>query len=306
MNLKGYRQIVRYIRDGFKNIWNHLFMALSSVITLSITLSLCSLFALFAENTNQLTRQIESEVKIFAELFSDVPVDKILELKEDLESLEIVDTVIFRTNDEEYEDLVPLITGGDEELEHFLQSSTDENPLYHTLTVATYSPDDIRELADIIEESEYVNYVDYGEDSTLDTLIEITSTVRTIMIIIVGILMVLAIFLIQNTIRITIHSRQAELKIMQLVGASIPHITIPFIIEGIIIGIVGAALPILITLIGYPLVFESQSGMFIIPMFQLAPPEPLIFRIGLIIGLISIAISIIGSLLAVSRYAFKD
>jgi len=281
-------------------------MALSSVITLSITLSLCSLFALFAENTNQLTRQIESEVKIFAELFSDVPVDKILELKEDLESLEIVDTVIFRTNDEEYEDLVPLITGGDEELEHFLQSSTDENPLYHTLTVATYSPDDIRELADIIEESEYVNYVDYGEDSTLDTLIEITSTVRTIMIIIVGILMVLAIFLIQNTIRITIHSRQAELKIMQLVGASIPHITIPFIIEGIIIGIVGAALPILITLIGYPLVFESQSGMFIIPMFQLAPPEPLIFRIGLIIGLISIAISIIGSLLAVSRYAFKD
>jgi|GEM_PF-228454 len=306
MNLKGYRQIVRYIRDGFKNIWNHLFMSLSSVITLSITLSLCSLFVLFAANTNQLTKQIESEVKIFAELFSDVPVDKIVELKEDLESLEIVDTVIFRTNDEEYKDIVGLITGGDEELENFLQSSTDENPLYHTLTIATYSPDDIRELADIIEDSEFVNYVDYGEDSTLDTLIEITTGVRTIMIIIVGILMVLAIFLIQNTIRITIHSRQDELKIMQLVGASIPHITIPFIIEGIIIGIVGAALPILITLIGYPLIFESQSGMFIIPMFQLAPPEPLIFEIGLLIGLISIAISIIGSLLAVSRYALKD
>ena len=307
MNLKGLRQILRYIRDGFKNIWNHLFMSISSIVTLTITLSLCAVFVLFAENTNQLTRQVESEVKIFAELYSDIPENELRVFMEELESLSIVDTVDFRTNDEEYMDIVEIIAGGDEELGDFLQSSTEENPLYHTLTIATHSPEDIPELVKVLDNrDEYVAFSDFGGDSTLDTLIEMTTSVRTIMLIIVLVLTILAVFLIQNTIRITIHSRQEELKIMQLVGASIPHITIPFIIEGIIIGIIGAAFPILITLVGYPFIFEVQEGMFIIPMFQLASPEPLIFQIGFVIGLISIAVSILGSLLAVTRHVFRS
>ena len=61
------RQLFRYIRDGLKNIWRNLFMSISSIFTLTITLSLCSLFVLFAHNSNEFTEQLENEIKIFVE-----------------------------------------------------------------------------------------------------------------------------------------------------------------------------------------------------------------------------------------------
>jgi len=305
MNLNGQRQLIRCIRDGFKNIWNHLFMSISSILTLTITLSLCALFVLFAENTSSLTRQIENEVQIFAEISEEVTEEEIEATIVQIRSMNIVDDVIFRTNDEEFIDVVERMTGGDPELEQVLRSSTDENPLAHTLTIAAVSAEVIPTLYEELDNMNTIGFVDFGGDSTLESLMDVTSTIRTVMIIIVGILLVLAVFLIQNTIRITIYSRQEELKIMQLVGASIPHVTIPFLIEGIIIGVIGAAIPIVVTLLGYPLIYDGSGGILVLEMFQLTNPEPLIFQIGFVLGLISIAVSIIGSLFAVSRYVFK-
>ena len=75
--MKLIRQFFRYIRDGFKNIWNNLFMSLSSVITLTLTLSLCSLFVLFAHNTSNFTEQVESEIKIFVEFSKEATQEQI-------------------------------------------------------------------------------------------------------------------------------------------------------------------------------------------------------------------------------------
>ena len=306
MNNSKLRQVIRWIRDGFKNIWNHLFMSISSILTLTITLSLCALFVIFAENTNQLTRQIESEVKIFAEFKDDITSEEIESTINEVEAMEYVTDVIFRTSEEEFQETVERMAGGDATLQSFLISSTDENPLPPTLTIEVTTVEEIPELADKLDEMPNIQFVNFGTDSTLESFIEITTTIRTVMIVVVAVLLILAVFLIQNTIRITIHSRQDELKIMQLVGASIPHVTVPFIVEGIIIGVIGAAIPIIITLIGYPILYEASGGVLIIPMLQLAGPEPLVFQIGFVVGIISIFVSILGSLFAVSRYVFKD
>ena len=69
--------IFRYIRDGFKNIWNNLFMSISSIFTLTITLSLCSLFVLFAYNTKNFTEQVENEIKIFIEFSQEATSEQI-------------------------------------------------------------------------------------------------------------------------------------------------------------------------------------------------------------------------------------
>ena len=305
MNLSKQRQAIRCIRDGFKNIWNHLFMSISSVLTLTITLSLCALFVLFAENTNQLTRQIESEVKIFAEFNDDITNEEIETTINEIEDMNLVSDVIFRTSEEEFKDITERMAGGDATIQGFL-TSRDENPLPPTLTIEVDNVDSISELNEQISEMPTIQFTNFGEDSTLESFVEITSTIRTTMIVIVVVLLVLAVFLIQNTIRITIHSRQDELKIMQLVGASIPHVTLPFIVEGIIIGVIGATLPILITLIGYPILYEASGGVLIIPMLQLADPRPLIFQISFVVGIISIIISILGSLFAVGKYVFKN
>ena len=305
MNLSKQRQAIRCIRDGFKNIWNHLFMSISSILTLTITLSLCALFVLFAENTNQLTRQIESEVKIFAEFNDDITNEEIENTINEIEDMNLVSDVIFRTSEEEFKDITERMAGGDATIQGFL-TSRDENPLPPTLTIEVDNVDNISELNEQISEMPTIQFTNFGEDSTLESFVEITSTIRTTMIVIVVVLLVLAVFLIQNTIRITIHSRQDELKIMQLVGASIPHVTLPFIVEGIIIGVIGATLPILITLIGYPFLYEASGGVLIIPMLQLADPRPLIFQISFVVGIISIIISILGSFFAVGKYVFKN
>jgi len=118
--------------------------------------------------------------------------------------------------------------------------------------------------------------------------------------------MLLAIFLIHNTIKITIYSRQEELSIMRLVGASIGHITFPFVIEGLIIGVIGAIIPILFTMFGYNFVYGWSEGIFAINIFQLAPPSPLVYQVGFLMGIVSVAVSLLGSLLAVAKYALKD
>ena len=123
--------------------------------------------------------------------------------------------------------------------------------------------------------------------------------------VIVVVLLVLAVFLIQNTIKLTIYARKNELKIMKLVGASATHVTVPFLVEGLIIGVLGAIGPILFTVFGYQYLYELFGGVLVIPMFQLTAPLPLVYTLSFGIGIISIAISLIGSFFAVIRYSLK-
>ena len=120
-----------------------------------------------------------------------------------------------------------------------------------------------------------------------------------------NILLILAVFLIQNTIKLTIYARKNELKIMKLVGASATHVTVPFLVEGLIIGVLGAIGPILFTVFGYQYLYELFGGVLVIPMFQLTAPLPLVYTLSFGIGIISIAISLIGSFFAVIRYSLK-
>lgn len=150
-----------------------------------------------------------------------------------------------------------------------------------------------------------ISYVDYGEESSLAAFANITKMIRESFSWIVVVLLVLAVFLIQNTIKLTIYARKNELKIMKLVGASATHVTVPFLVEGLIIGVLGAIGPILFTVFGYQYLYELFGGVLVIPMFQLTAPLPLVYTLSFGIGIISIAISLIGSFFAVIRYSLK-
>ena len=300
------RQLVRYIRDGFRNICSNLFMSVSSVLTLTITLSLCALFVLFAENTNQLTRQVESEVKILVGFEMDLPEDVLEDAVETILNKEYVEDGDFRTSEEELEEAAGWMGGGDAVLTAALIATQSENPLPPTLIVEASSIDHLTELSESLEEMDEVNFVTAGDECSINTLINVTTTIRTAMIVIVIVLMIVAVFLIQNTIKLTIFARQEELKIMKLVGASIPHVTVPFVVEGLVIGVLGAVIPILLTMFGYTILFDASGGALGVPFLQMAAPDPLVYQIGFVVGLIAIGVSLLGSLFAVAKYALKD
>ena len=303
--MKIIRQIFRYIRDGFKNIWNNLFMSISSIFTLTITLSLCSLFVLFAYNTKNFTEQVENEIKIFIEFSQEARSEQIEASIEAIKSQEHVVEVDHITKEEEYSNFIERIGENDPELADFFENTSDGNPLPDTGIISVDEVKNVDGVANSLKEVEGVAYVNYGEESELAAFSNITTIVRQTLSVIVLILLVLAIFLIQNTIKLTIYARQNELKIMKLVGASVAHVTVPFLIEGVIIGVLGSVIPILLTMYGYQFLYRIFGGVLVIPMLQLAAPFPTVYELGTIIGFISIVISLLGSFFAVIKYSLK-
>lgn len=300
-----FRQFFRYVRNGFKNIGSNLFMTLSSVFTLTITLSLCSLFVLFAYNTDELTTQVENEIKIFAEFNKDVTPDQIQETIQTIEALPEVALVEHETKEEGYSEFINRIGTDDEELAAFFEETSDENPLPDSLVVSAKTVSQVNRLAHQLKEIPTLNYVDYGEESSLASFVEITKSIRTFFSFIIVILVVLAIFLIQNTIKLTIYSRRNELKIMKLVGASSIYVITPFVVEGLVIGLLGGLVPVLITIHGYQFLYNLMGGNLVIPMFNLVQPLPLVYFLSLGILVISITVSLTGSFLAVIKHALK-
>ena len=299
------RQLFRYIRDGLKNIWRNLFMSISSIFTLTITLSLCSLFVLFAHNSNEFTEQLENEIKIFVEFDKVATPEQIQSTIDTIEQNSYVVDVEYTTKEQNYQDFIDRIGNDDPELAVFFENTSDENPLVGTLVVSADAVNHVDQVAKEIKEMSNISYVDYGEESSLAAFANITKMIRESFSWIVVVLLVLAVFLIQNTIKLTIYARKNELKIMKLVGASATHVTVPFLVEGLIIGVLGAIGPILFTVFGYQYLYELFGGVLVIPMFQLTAPLPLVYTLSFGIGIISIAISLLGSFFAVIRYSLK-
>ena len=302
--MKSRFQFHIYARDGFKNVCNHVFMSFSSVLTLIITLSLCAVVVMFVVNTNSFTRDIESQITLMIEFQYDVTEAEINEVKHMLHGLdELVADFNFTDRHTEREEVISGIVDGNDHLRGLLEGA--ENRLVDIIIIEAVDVYSLDELGPLLSDHPYIQFVHHPEDAR-ELITGTTNAIRSVMIVFAGVLMLLAIFLIHNTIKVTIYSRQEELSIMRLVGASIGHITFPFVIEGLIIGVIGAIFPILFTLIGYNLVYGMAGGIFAIHLFQLAPPTPLVYQVGFTMGLISIAVSLLGSLFAVTKYALKD
>ena len=303
--MKSKFQFHIYARDGFKNVCNHVFMSFSSILTLVITLSLCAVVVMFVVNTNSFTRDIESQIELLVELEYDVTDEQILEVRTMLDNHELVYNHEFIDRVTSFEEEVDaMVSIGDNEQLRELFDRVD-NLLADVIIIEAINIYSLDQLGQDLEVHENIQFVHHPADAA-EMISGTTNAIRTVMIVFAGVLMLLAVFLIHNTIKITIYSRQEELSIMRLVGASITHITFPFLIEGLIIGVIGAIFPILFTLIGYNLVYEMAGGIFALPIFQLASPTPLVYQVGFIMGMISIVVSLLGSLVAVAKYALKD
>ena len=115
-------------------------------------------------------------------------------------------------------------------------------------------------------------------------------------------LTVLAIFLIYNTIQITINSRKQELGIMRLCGANNGYITAPLVLEGIFIGIMGSVIPILLTIFGYRYVYERMNGQLVSGILKLIPVYPFVYYVSAFALGIGVVVGLIGSMLSANKY----
>ena len=289
------RTVKRHIIDSFKSLKRNGWMSLAAVSAVTVTLLLVGTFIAMLMNVNKLATDIENEVSVRVYIDLAANEDQQKELQTELETLENVDSVEFSSREDELKQVVGSY--GDE----FNLFDGDDNPLYDVFIVNTDVPENTSPVAKQIEDLEYVTQVNYG-GATADSLFKTMNTVRNIGAVVIVALILTAVFLISNTIRITIFSRRTEIEIMKLVGATNWYIRWPFLIEGALIGLVGAIIPVAILSFVYVTAYDIGTNFLAGTYFGLLTPNPFLYQVGGLMLAIGIIIGAIGSFMSIRKF----
>ena len=179
--------------------------------------------------------------------------------------------------------------------------SEEENPLYDTLLVKVKDTKYISNVAEKIGNLELISEVQYGKGMVEDILVMFTVLEKGMIVAMIALVLV-TLFLITNTIKITIFSRKREIEIMRLVGASNFSIKQPFVIEGFSLGLLGSIIPVAATLYGYSAIYKHFNGQIFSPFFRLVEAEPFIYIVSGILIILGVVVGMFGSYRAVRKY----
>jgi cell division transport system permease protein len=297
--------VVRHIRESLKNVVRNGWMTFASISSITISLFILGIFLLLTLNVNYIADQIENQVEIRVYLEVDTPQEQITGLERDFKTIPEIKTVTFVSKEEGLVFLrEKLGESGQALLEGF---EGENNPLNDAFTIEVDDPRNVAVVADKIsalnvgKEPKPIYKVSYGK-GTVEAMFKITEVVRYVGLGIVVLLSITAIFLIANTIKITIIARRKEISIMKLVGATNSFIRWPFFIEGALLGFAGSLIPIVILLVGYWNLMNTNTIDLSLILIKLVPFNEISFTLGgLLLGL-GMLIGIWGSLISVRKF----
>lgn len=288
------RTVKRHFRESLKSIGRNKWMTFASVSAVTVTLLLVGVFMTMMMNLNKIATNIEEdvEIKILVDLAADEAA--LTELEEKLKGNSDLIEVKFSSNEEELE---KMIKSYGKELDLYKQN----NPLHHVYYVKAVDPQKTAALAKKIDTYDYTDDVIYGEGK-VEKLFNILNKGRNVGIVLIIGLLLTAMFLISNTIRITIVARGREIEIMKLVGATNNFVRIPFILEGIWLGVLGALLPMITLTIAYFNLYDMIQPRLQGELFQPLAITPFIYQLNALLLFMGIFIGIWGSFMSVRRF----
>ncbi|PLT32592.1 permease-like cell division protein FtsX [Bacillus sp. V5-8f] len=294
MNINTLR---RHFRESFKNLSRNGWMTFASVSAVTVTLLLVGVFFVIMMNLNHIAGNVEKDVEIRIHLDSAAnEQDKDL-IGKKLEQMPEVDTVTFSPKEKELDNLIDDL-GEDG---HAFKLFEQDNPLRDVYVVKTKSPQDVVKVAKKIEGINYVQRVRYGQ-GYVEKLFDVVNVARNIGIVLILGLLFTAMFLISNTIKITIFARRNEIEIMRLVGATNSFIRWPFFLEGLWLGVLGSIVPIILIATGYYYLYETISPKINIKFVELLLVNPFIIQVSAILVLLGALIGIWGSMMSVRKF----
>lgn len=301
--MKLFRILGRDIRDSFKSIFRNFSLSLASISCITITLIVVAISVMLSVNVNSLTTKVKEDVTIVAFLDVDVTEERIEEIREEIGKLENVQLenkgIVFNDKMSIREEMMEASSTYESIMKNW--NTREENPLQDSYHIKVIDIDDIEKTAKTIEKIDGVDVVKYGE-GMVEQLVSIFEVIRNGSYGVVIALILVSAFLISNTIKITIFSRKKEIDIMRLVGASNINIKIPFIFEGLFIGVMGAILPIVLTIYGYTALYNSFEGKLFGSFITLVNPSPFIYQVSIVLLIIGILVGMFGSWRAVKKH----
>ncbi len=298
--MKFFRVIGRSIRDAFKSVGRNFSLSIAAITCVIITLIIVGVALIIKENVESATTKLKKDLSIVVFVSNDADNFDVNSLETQIKGIDNVDPtyVVYQSKAEIKSSMM-------EESETFKNIMEDwddkENPLQSVYIVKVIDAEKIGETANTIKNLENVTLVKYGE-GMVEQLIDVFNGVKNFSYGAVIALVVVTVFLIINTIKLTIFSRKREISIMRLVGASNSSIKFPFIFEGMLIGVLGAIIPIVLVIYGYYSLYNILGGKLITEIILLVPPKEIVFKIGLFILIIGAVVGMLGSASAVKKY----
>lgn len=296
--MKALRMLTRSIRDAFKSVIRNFSLSLASISCITITLIIVALAIIASFNVDNFTKEIEKDMTIVVFMDNESTDDDIKDAETRIKKLSNVEKYTYQSKVDVKEQMQ-----SESDVFKAVLDEWDENesPLKDTLQIKVKDVTKIKDTANKIKNMDHVSVVRYGE-GYVDKMVTAFSSIEKVTYGIVVALIVVTIFLIINTIKLTISARHREIEIMRVVGASNISIKIPFIIEGMILGLFGSIVPVLVTTYGYLAFYKHFDGYLFSELIKLITPEPFIYQTSLIVIVIGVLVGMVGSASAVRKY----
>ena len=296
--MKVIRILIRNFRDGFKNVFRNFSLSFASISCITITLLVVAIALIGSLNVENFTKLISDDFTIVAFVENDASKEDEEKIEEKLNKLGNVESITFVSKVDTKKEMME----SSETFRGIMSAwEDDENPLSDAYQVKVKDIEKIEKTAEKIKKIEKIEIVKYGE-GMVDSMVSIFDLIKKILIVTVVALVVVTAFLIVNTIKITIFSRKEDIDIKRLVGASNFSIKQPFVIEGLILGLLGSIVPIIVTIYGYNYLYNYTGGVIFSQFIKLIKPFPFVFYASIVLLAIGVIVGMIGSRRAVSKY----
>ncbi len=292
-NVLGY-----LISEGFRNVFKNKKSTGASLMIMCATMLIFGLFFLIGENINYIVQELERDQGMTAHLVKGISEEQMKNVEEEIKKVPYVAKTTFISEEAAMNSMVEKF--GDRFLKGYLEL---RNPLPAGYMVNLTDLTKLEEVKAQIEQIENIDEV-IAQSETVVALVNVANGIRFVSTGILILLVIISVFIIANTIKLTVHARRKEISIMKYVGATNGFIRWPFIVEGIIIGIVAASLSILLLGLGYNAIVGEIAKSFIstlmsIKLLTFSEIFPLVITVYLGLG---IGIGALGSIISMRKY----
>ena len=289
------RTLEYFVKEAAISLKRNNLMSFASITTVAISLVILGLFLIMVMNLNNMAAHLESQVQINVYLEDNLSEAERCEIGNNIKKIKGVEEITFVTKDEAIERFRERLG----EQKYLLDALDDANPLPYSYEVKLTLPEQVKSAAAEIAEYPGVKTAKFGQEA-IEQLFKLTHMIRVFGVVLILFLVFATLFIISNTIRLTVFARRKEIGIMKYVGATDWFIRWPFIMEGMALGFGGALIATLVLRTSYSAITNQiyQSFMFL----PLIPQYPFLTNLTILLIVLGMIIGALGSAISLKKF----
>ena len=289
------RTLEYFVKEAAISLKRNNLMSFASITTVAISLVILGLFLIMVMNLNNMAAHLESQVQINVYLEDNLSEAERYEIGNNIKKIKGVEEITFVTKDEAIERFRERLG----EQKYLLDALDDANPLPYSYEVKLTLPEQVKSAATEIAEYPGVKTAKFGQEA-IEQLFKLTHMIRVFGVVLILFLVFATLFIISNTIRLTVFARRKEIGIMKYVGATDWFIRWPFIMEGMALGFGGALIATLVLRTSYSAITNQiyQSFMFL----PLIPQYPFLTNLTILLIVLGMIIGALGSAISLKKF----